>query len=103
MQEKRQAPRRPSDHLISYTHLDEDKKPDDVGMGKTLDVSASGVKIQTHNKFPVGTNFEMLIAVEEELIEAKGRIVHGSRVEDDFYNMGISFTEIEDRGKKFLA
>jgi hypothetical protein len=102
-EDKRQSPRRPSDHLLSYTHLGTDKKPDDVGMGKTLDVSRDGVKIQTHQTFPVGTNFEMVIAVKEQLVEATGRIVHGRKAARGFYNMGISFVDIQEQDKEFLS
>jgi hypothetical protein len=77
--------------------LDADKRPDEVGIGKTLDMSEKGAKIQTHNHFPVGTNFEMVIAIEEELVEAKGRIVYRRKAGPDFYDMGISFTEIEEK------
>lgn len=100
--DKRRFPRLDSSHLISFTHFDESDTPDDVGMGKTLDLSEGGVMIQTHRPFPINTGLEMVIALEERMITVRGRVVHVRQVEEDLYDVGVCFTEIDDAEKKSL-
>jgi c-di-GMP-binding flagellar brake protein YcgR len=102
-QERRQWPRFSSEHLIAYTHLDGKCRPKEMGMAKTLDLSEGGVKIQTHRQIPCNTSLHMFLAVEEILIEATGLVVHLRELTEGRYELGASFIDIEERGKRFLA
>jgi c-di-GMP-binding flagellar brake protein YcgR len=100
--EKRRFPRLDSTHLISYTHFDDTNRPDEMGMGRTLDLSQGGVTIQAHRAFPVNTGLEMVIALEEKLIRAKGRVVHARAVGKELYDLGVCFTEIQESDRLLL-
>ncbi len=102
IQERRRFPRLDSSHLISYTHYDETDTPDAMGMGKTLDLSQGGVTIQTHASFPAGTGLELVIAIEERLIKAKGRVIHSRQVEEELFDVGVCFTEIDEADRESL-
>jgi c-di-GMP-binding flagellar brake protein YcgR len=71
-------------------------------MGKTLDLSPSGVTLQIDRLFPVGSGLEMAIAIEERLITVRGRVVHVREIEKGLYDYGISFTEIDDADRQSL-
>ncbi len=103
LQERRQSPRFPSEHLIAYTYWGSDRQPNEMGMAKTLDLSEGGVKIQIHRPFPKDANLQMFMAVEERLIEAIGLIVHQKELAEGHYELGASFIDIEERGRRFLA
>lgn len=100
--DKRRFPRLDSSHLISFTHFDETDTPDDQGMGKTLDLSEGGVMIQTHRAFPLNSGLEMVIALEEKILTVRGRVVHIREVGDELYDVGVSFTQIDEAEKKSL-
>jgi len=100
--EKRRFPRLDSTHLISYTHFDDKDTPDEMGMGKTLDLSQGGVTIQAHRSFPANTGLEMVIALEDKLIRVKGRVVHSRAVGKELYDLGVCFTEVQESDQGLL-
>lgn len=71
--EKRRFARRGSVHLTSYTQLDDEQNPVDMGICKRLDLSLGGITIQTHRPFAVNKGIEMVIALEERLIRSRRR------------------------------
>ncbi len=99
IEEKRRFPRVDSSHLISYTHFDEAKNPVEMGMCKSLDLSQGGVTIQTHRSFPVNTQLEMEIALEERLVKVRGTIVHVREVGRQLYDVGVCFTEMDENDR----
>jgi len=65
------------------------------GIGRTLDVSESGIRLETH--FPIDPKniVHLSIGLKDELVEIKGRAVHtvpGSRGK---YEIGIKFNRIK--------
>jgi hypothetical protein len=74
-QEKRKHARVSSLNL-SYVCLDEKDKIVKQGMGRTLNVSESGILLETH--FPIDNKHivTLTLGLEEELVDIKGRPVH---------------------------
>jgi hypothetical protein len=101
--EKRRFPRLDAIHLISYTHFDDTENPDEVGICRSIDLSQGGVTIQTHRFFAVNSRLEMVIALEERLIRAKGKVVHIREVAKDLYDVGVCFIGIGDADQQALA
>jgi c-di-GMP-binding flagellar brake protein YcgR len=97
--EKRRFPRLDSVHLVSYTQLDEDHNPVDMGICKSLDLSLGGVTIETHRTFPVNTGLEMVIAIEERLVRLRGRVVHQREVGEGKHEIGVCFTEVDEEDR----
>ncbi len=80
------------------------------GMGKTLNVSESGILLETHFKMEEKHVLEMTIAFEEEIVELKGRVVHCKapvNEEKQRYETGINFIDMDDpafrRLKRFVV
>lgn len=101
-EEKRRFPRLDSVNLISYTQLDDEQNPVDMGICKSLDLSVGGVTIQTHRPFAVNSSLEMVIALGERLIKSRGKVVHSRKVGRDRYDVGVCFTEVEEGDKAAL-
>lgn len=93
-QDMRKSPRMPAMLSISYAC-------EGTGAGRMMDLSEGGVKIKTNRPFEVETDVEMFLPIEHECIIAKGRVVRVQRV-GAFYDVGISFTEIEEGNKQAL-
>ncbi len=102
VREKRASRRIRSLNLTSYTPKKGDKQEYIVSIGRTLDVSEGGVKVETHRKLDNGTELEMDIAVEEKIITAKGEVVHTEELKSGLFGTGIRFTSISDEDRKIL-
>jgi c-di-GMP-binding flagellar brake protein YcgR len=87
---------------LSYICLDENKKIVKQGMGRTLNVSESGMLLETH--LPVDTRHMVLLTIglEEDIIELKGKPVHSKKNDKNLYEVGLKFQESEAAVKKTL-
>lgn len=105
-QEKRKHARVSSSNL-SYVCLDEKDKIIKQGMGRTLNVSESGILLETH--FPIDKSHmvTLTLGLEEELVDIKGRPVHTRTNDEGKYEVGIQFFEPDKKArrslKKFVA
>jgi hypothetical protein len=100
VREKRSSRRIRSLNLTSYTPRTGEEQQYIVSIGRTLDVSEGGVKVETHRRLANGTELEMDIAIEDRIITAKGEVVHTEELKNGLFGTGIQFTAIsdEDRG-----
>jgi len=77
------------------------------GMGRTLDVSESGIRLETH--FPVDPKniVQLSIGLKDELVDIKGRAVHNVPGSSGKYEIGIRFNRIKKSSleivKKYIA
>ena len=100
-QEKRKHARISSLNL-SYICLDENNKIVKQGMGRTLNVSESGMLLETH--LPVDTKHLVMLTIglEEDIIELKGKPVHSKKNDRNLYEVGIKFQKSDASVKKTL-
>jgi hypothetical protein len=105
LREKRSSRRIRSLNLTSYTPRKGEEQQYIVSIGRTLDLSEGGVKVETHRKLANGTELEMDIAIEDRIITAKGEVVYTEELKSGLFGTGIQFTSIsdEDRGSLRLS
>ena len=91
---KRRHERYDSLNLLSYVCIDSDGKEWTQGMGRTLDISETGLKLETHE--PIDTKYVVLLAVgfEDDLVDIRGKIVYCNRGEQNKFEAGIEFLEV---------
>jgi len=82
-------------NLLSYVTIDSDGKEWDQGMGRTLNISESGLQLETHA--PVDTKNMLLISIgiEDDLFEIRGKAVYTNRGDNDKFESGIEFVELK--------
>jgi c-di-GMP-binding flagellar brake protein YcgR len=99
--EKRKHPRISSLNL-SYVCLDENNEIIKQGMGRSLNVSESGILLETH--FPIDDQLivTLTLGLEEELVDIKGRPVHTRINDDGKYEVGIEFLKSDAKTHKAL-
>ena len=87
---------------LSYVCLDENKNIVKQGMGRTLNISESGILLETH--FPVDLKHEiqLTIGLEEDLLDIKGVPVHVRSIEGGKYQIGIKFLDLDDDATDLL-
>lgn len=100
--EKRKFIRFDALHLIDYLILDHEGNPGVYSMGRTIDVSIDGIKLET--KYPLGSNTRIMVTVglEDDLIALEGQTTH-STPDDDRYISGVTFLKIDKNGRRILA
>lgn len=100
-QEKRKHARINSLNL-SYVCLDENNQIIKQGMGRTLNVSESGILLETH--FPIDKTqiVSLTLGLGEDLVDIKGRPIHTRKNEGDKYEVGIEFIESDQKASQSL-
>jgi c-di-GMP-binding flagellar brake protein YcgR len=100
-QEKRKHVRISSLNL-SYVCLDENNQVIKQGMGRSLNVSESGILLETH--FPIDDQHivRMTLGLEEDLIDVKGRPVHTRMNNAGKYEVGLEFVKSDAKTRKAL-
>ena len=100
--EKRASPRIRSLLLASYVPRKGEQQEYIISIGRTLDVSEGGAKIETHRQLEKGLQLELEIAVEDQIISAKGEVLYSQELRDGLFGTGISFTAINEEARRLL-
>ena len=100
---KRVNDRISSKNLLSYVCTDENNKIVETGMGRTLNVSKSGIMLETHNHIDNNLNVLLSIGLEENLIDIKGKIGHSKSDDKGKYNIGIQFVGLNEKARLQLS
>lgn len=76
-------------------------------MGRTLNVSESGILLETHTDIEPKTMVSLAIGIGNDLVEITGQVVYVKQSGEDTYEAGINFSvfnEIElNILKRFIA
>lgn len=93
---KRRYPRLDSLNL-SYICLDENGTLIRQSMGRTLNVSQSGICLETcfeiDSKFMLG----MTLALEDDLVDIRGRIIYCRPGTNENFETGVQFVEMDEK------
>jgi len=66
------------------------------GMGRTLNVSESGILLETKYQIPAGDQLIVSIGLEDDLLELNGKTVFGKETEPGMVATGIEFLEVDE-------
>ncbi|BBO73576.1 hypothetical protein DSCW_09930 [Desulfosarcina widdelii] len=96
MNEKRKHSRVESIYLLNYVNLDENDKELMQGMGRTINVSESGIMLETHVSFNENDTVDVVVGLKEDMVTIRGKVVFTRTAESGRYQSGIQFLSIED-------
>ena len=92
---------------LSYLCLDEDDNIIKQGMGRTLNVSASGILLETYFPIDASHNVLLTLGLGEDIVDIKGKAVHSRSREGGKYEIGIQFVDLDQHAtdllKKFIS
>jgi hypothetical protein len=99
---KRKHERYDSLNLLAYVCVDTDGKAWTQGMGRTLDISESGLRLETHE--PIETKYIVLlsIGIEDEVVDLKGKVVYCNRGDEGKFEAGILFIHLKPNDLELL-
>ena len=100
---RRQHVRIKTDNLISHEAIGMDGQVTSRSMGKALNVSRSGILLET--SYPIVAEGISLMAVDlnDKLIEMKGRPIYCRETYTGMYQTGISFIGTEEDTARFAV
>lgn len=101
-QEQRKHSRIDSLNLINYIYFDGSEDEATQGMGRTLNVSESGILLETHNPIDISNIISLTIGFEETVVDIKGRVVYTKQNVGTMYESGIEFFDLDETAQIVL-
>jgi len=77
--------------MIAYLPQEDGPSRTPVSLGRTVDISPSGVGMEIYKEVAVGTVMEMEIDLEGLPVLARGKVVRGDLLKNGNFLIGISF------------
>ncbi|WP_373499453.1 PilZ domain-containing protein [Desulfococcus sp.] len=88
---------------LSYVSVDEDGSIVNQGIGRTLNVSESGILLETNFQTSLDQAVSLTIAFEENLIDLKGRFIHFKEFGGGIFQTGVEFQHMDKDTKAILV
>ena len=89
--DRRKFPRVPTRNVVSYLSLDENGNTLSHGMGKAIDISQSGIRLETSQKIESDYILLEFFDLEENLVNIKGKVAYCKRYGQKVFRTGIRF------------
>ncbi len=99
--EKRQFERQDSENLLNFLVYDRNGRQTTYSMGKTLDVSENGLRLETLTPMHADDTLLITVGLGDELIDLTGEVRFIGKTSDR-YITGILFSDISSKGKHIL-
>lgn len=93
--ERRQAERRSVLNFLDYEVLAADGEVIGRGLARTLNVSSTGLLLETGQFFDAGQPLRITLALADELVQLTGRVVHAEPVGDEMCSAGVQFVSFD--------
>jgi len=100
--ERRRYIRPESLNLLDYIVIDEQGRPGEYSMGRTLNISIGGLLMETHIPLPAGHRVQITLGLQDVLVDVTGRIIHSTRSDDNMYRNGIKFSQVPDADRHII-
>ena len=100
--EQRRFIRYDSLHLLDYLVVDEEGRTGQYSMGRTIDVSIDGLKLETAYPLQPGTRLLITVGLEDDLIDLEARTTHTAPHDGRFVS-GVTFLRISKEGRRIFT
>lgn len=102
VKDKRKAPRIDSLNLISYVVYDESDNAIRQGMGRTLNISETGICLDTYKALSRRQKVSLSIGLRDNVVEIIGQVVHVRKRKNGRFDNGIDFIEMDQNQQSVL-
>ena len=93
--ERRQTERRYALNFLDYEVLSDSGDVLGRGMARTLNVSETGLRLETSQFFEPGQRLRLTLSLDNDLVQVDGRVVNSQPENDDLCTSGVMFMEFE--------
>lgn len=98
--ERRQAERRYALNFLDYEILSAAGEVLGRGLARTLNVSETGLRLETGMFFDPGQRLRITLGLENNLVQINGRVVNSQPENDDLCSSGVMFLELDDADRQ---
>lgn len=95
--DRRCSTRFDASHLIVHAEPGERETHRALGLAVTLDISEFGARVQATEAPDAGQCFRFSLALEDDIVNALGKVVYVSRALNGTFEYGVEFLEIGAR------
>jgi PilZ domain-containing protein len=95
--EHRATPRINKLSFISFVKTEDNEQKCPISLGRTLNISTTGLGIEIFQEIAVGSTMEMEISLGSEIVPVKGKVVRSSSQESGGYYLGIEFDKVQEK------
>ena len=86
-----------------YTRFDNQGRPYDQKISRSMNVSQGGVRLQSSFLVGSGEVLDITMALGENLVTFQGEVIYVKPSEDESFELGISIKDIENGDKNTLT
>lgn len=98
--ERRQKERRYALNFLDYQVISEAGEVVGRGLARTLNVSETGLQLETSQFFDPEQLLRITLGLDNELVQVTGRVVNSRPVTDDLCTSGIMFLEFNEADRR---
>ena len=98
--ERRRAERRTTLNLLEYDILSPDGRVEGMGMARTVNISGTGLLLETGQFFEAGQQLRITLGLNNRLVKLIGKVVHSQPVDDELCNTGVVFIKFSDADRQ---
>ncbi len=99
----RGAKRLETENLLAFKLFDAQKRIVLQGVVKTIDISRTGISIDSFDPMEVGSPIELTIGFGENVVKAKGTVKNCVKRSRKTYHVGIEFEYLSDEDLNKIA
>ena len=94
--ERRQAERRYALNFLDYEIISATGDVLGRGLARTLNVSETGLRLETGLFFDPGQRLRITLGLENNLVQINGRVINCQPEDDDLCSSGVMFLEFDE-------
>jgi hypothetical protein len=98
--ERRRAERHTTLHFLEYDILSPEGHVEGMGMARTVNISSSGLLLETGRFFETGQRLRVTLGLNNILIKLIGVVVHSRPINDDLCDTGVMFIEFSEADRQ---
>ena len=95
----RRAPRVNRLFLTAYVNRDGKEQKTPVSLGRTLDISLTGVGMEVFQEVQIGSVMDLDLDLKDTILTVHGKVVHVRQEGEDHYVVGIEFDELLEQNE----
>jgi hypothetical protein len=100
--DRRHEPRIHSMNLVNVAQFDPDGFFAELGMGRTLDLSRGGLRLELTQPLPLRTLVSLSLVLDGSVADVEGEVVYLEVLDEARCAMGIRFTEVSSGTQTIL-
>jgi len=100
--ERRRAERRYAMNFLDYEILSPEGEIIGRGLARTLNMSVSGLLLETGQFFEAGQFLRITLGLENELVQVTGRVAYSRPIDDSLCTTGVQFVEFAEAERRIF-